>query len=267
VSWEQTIPHTSVTLIQVLTAVIVFAAGLIVSKIVTTVFKRQLKRTNLSDVLAEFLGRFLSILLFVTVILLVLVSLGVTVGSLLLSLSAVMGLILGFGMQNTINNIASGMWIAALRPIDIGEVVKINDKTGKVRAVGVMATELLTLDNAFITIPNGEVWGSPIVNYTREPTRRVDVQVGIGYAESVARAVQVGLDLMKRHELVLDEPEAAVVVTELADSSVNLDLRAWTETENYWTVRGDLTRGILEALTEAAIEIPFPQIDVHMKQA
>jgi small-conductance mechanosensitive channel len=128
-----------------------------------------------------------------------------------------------------------------------------------------MATELLTPDNVFVTIPNSQVWGSPIINASRMPTRRVDVPVGIGYGSSVDKAVQVAMDLMKAHELVLGDPAPAVVVTELADSSVNLQLRAWTETGNYWGVKGDLTKSILEALGPAGVEIPFPQLDVHMK--
>jgi small conductance mechanosensitive channel len=264
-AWDATIPHTSITILQIVTAAVVLVVGLALVRIVRTIFRRSMKRTRLSDVLVEFLGRFFSILLYVLLLLLLLTVLGVTVSSILVSLSAVVGLILGFGMQDTINNIASGTWIAALRPIDIGEVVTINGMTGKVRAVGIMATELLTPDNTFITIPNGQVWGSPVVNATRMPTRRVDVNVGIAYGESVDRAFGVAMKLMKDHPLVLDDPAPSVVITELADSSVNLQLRPWAETDNYWGVKGDVTRGILEALRREGIEIPFPQLDVHMK--
>ncbi len=264
-SWDATIPHTSVTVLQVLIAAIVLVVGLVIVRVAAAVVRRSMRRTKLSDVLAEFLGRFLSILLYVLLLLLILSALGVTVGSILVSLSAVVGLILGFGMQDTINNIASGTWIAALRPIDIGEVVTINGMTGKVRAVGVMATELLTVDNQLITIPNGQVWGSPIINATRLSTRMAQVPVGVAYGSDIDAAIRVAVDLMKSHSLVLADPEPAVVITALADSSVNLELRAWTETANYWTVKGDLTKGIHDGLPGAGIEIPFPQIDVHMK--
>jgi small-conductance mechanosensitive channel len=262
--WGMTIPSTSVTILQVVTAAAVLVAGLFVVRMIVGLFKRSMKRTKLTDVLIEFLSRFLSALLFVLLILIVLSTLGVTVGSILLSLSAVVGLVLGFGMQDTVNNAASGAWIAALRPIDLGEVVTINGMTGKVNAVGIMATELLTPDNQLITIPNGEVWGSAIVNYTRMPTRRVDVAVGIAYGSSVDTALQIATDLMRGHELVLDDPPPAVVITELADSSVNLALRAWAKTDDYWTVMGDLRKGILEALPQGGVEIPFPQLDLHM---
>jgi small-conductance mechanosensitive channel len=263
-SWDTTIPHTDVTMLQVLTAAIVLVVGLIVARVVVAVFKRSMRRSNLSGVLVEFLGRFFGALLNVLVVLLVLSTLGVTVGSVLLSLSAVVGLILGFGMQDTVNNLASGTWIAALRPIDIGEYVEVNGIAGTVSAVGIMATELKTPDNKFITIPNSQVWGSAITNYTRLDTRRVDVPMGIAYGDSVTKAYEVAMGLMKSHELVLDEPEPAVVITELADSSVNLAVRAWAKTEDYWTVKGDLTKAIYEAVPEAGLEFPFPQLDVHM---
>ena len=263
-SWDATIPYTSVTLLQVVTAVIVLVVGLLVAKLVVNLFKRTLRKSKLTDVLVEFLGRFFGALLYVLVIPVVLSTLGVTVSSILVSLSAVVGLILGFGMSDTVNNVASGTWIAALRPIDIGEVVTVNGMTGKVNAVGIMATELLTVDNQLITIPNGQVWGSAVVNMTRMPTRRADVSVGIAYGDSVDAAVKVAMETMAGHELVLDDPAPAVVLTELADSSVNLSLRAWTKTEDYWTVKNDLTKGIYEALPEAGLSIPFPQLDVHL---
>ena len=263
---ETTLPYTSITLMQFVTALAVLVIGLLVARLVIGLFKRSMRKTKLSDVLIEFLARFMSALLYVIVILLVLAALGVTISSILVSLSAMVGLILGFGMSDTVNNIASGTWIAALGPIDIGEVVNINGKTGKVKAVGIMATELLTPDNVLVTIPNAQVWGASIENYTRMPVRRADVAVGIGYGSSVDTAVKVAMEIMQAHPLVLDDPEPAVVLTELADSSVNLVLRPWTDTENYWAVKGDVAKAVLEGLPKAGVEIPFPQIDVHMKQ-
>ena len=129
-----------------------------------------------------------------------------------------------------------------------------------------MATDLLTPDNKLITIPNKLVWGSPIVNATRMPTRRVDVDVGVSYDTKLEDALKVAMELMKDNSMVLADPAPAVVTTALADSSVNLQLRAWTNTEDYWGVKGALTNGILKAYKEEGIEIPFPQLDVHMEK-
>ena len=262
----QTIPYTTITVLQVLTAIIVLVIGWIVAKLIIAVFKKELGKTKLPELVVEFLARFLSALLYVVVILLAVSAVGIAVGSEVLGLSAVLGLILGFGLQDTLTNLFAGVWLAALRPLDKDEVVTTNGMTGKVSAIGMMATEILAYDNKFITLPNKLVWGSAIVNYTRMPTRRVDVDVGVSYGSDLDRAIPVAMDLMKKHSLVLEDPAPAVVVTELADSSVNLQLRMWTKTENYWTVKGDLTKGIFETFKNEGIEIPFPQMDVHLKQ-
>jgi len=181
-----------------------------------------------------------------------------------LGLSAVIGLILGFGLQDTITNLAAGVWVAALRPIDKDEFVEIKGISGRVMSVGIMATELVKADNTLITIPNSLVWGSPVINSSRMDTRRVEVKVGIAYDSDLDLAIRVATDLMAAHEAVLPSPKPAVVVSELGDSSVNLSLRAWTETANFWRVRGDLTRDIVRVFREAGVEIPFPQVDVHL---
>ena len=261
-----TIPYTGITLLQVLAAIIVLVIGWIAVKVIIAVFKKELGKTKLPELVVEFLARFLSALLYVVVILLAVSAVGIAVGSVVLGLSAVIGLILGFGLQDTLTNLFAGVWLAALRPLDKDEVINTNGMTGKVNAIGMMATEILSYDNQFITLPNRLVWGSAIVNYTRMPTRRVDVDVGVSYGSDLDRAIPVAMDLMKKHSLVLEDPAPAVVVTELADSSVNLQLRAWSETEDYWTVKGDMTKGIFETFKSEGIEIPFPQMDVHLKQ-
>lgn len=260
----QTIPYTSIAVSQLIFAVVILVAGLIVTGILTNIFKNGLKKTKLPELVIEFLARFLRALLYVAVLLAFVSALNVDVSSIVVGLSAVIGLVLGFGMQDSLNNMAAGVWIASLRPLDKGEYVTVNGLSGTVDAVGIMATELLTPDNQFITLPNKLVWGSPIVNSTRMPTRRVHVDVGISYGTEIDKAVKIALDLMKGHALVLDNPESAVVTTSLGDSSVNLQLRAWAKTENYWGVKGDLTNGIYATFNREGIEIPFPQLDVHL---
>ena len=261
---SDSLPYMNITFFNVLSSLIVLIAGIIVAKILANTFKNGLKRTQLPELVTEFLSKFLLAFLYVAVILAVVATLGVDISSVVVGLSAVIGLILGFGMQDTLTNLAAGIWIATLRPFDKGEYVSVSGHSGSVHEVGFMATELLTPDNKLITIPNKVIWGSAIENATRMPTRREDVSVGISYDTKVDHAVQVALDLMKEHPKVLPEPVPAVVTTELADSSVNLQLRAWTTTPEYWGVKGDLTKGILKAYKESGIEIPFPQLDVHL---
>ncbi|MBP2031184.1 small-conductance mechanosensitive channel [Methanohalophilus levihalophilus] len=260
---DQTLPYTDISLSDILFAIIILIIGYLVARMLTGLFSKGLKKTKLPELVVEFLTRFLSSLLYVIVILAVL-SVFVNMSAVVLGLSAVIGLILGFGMQDTLTNIGAGLWIAALRPIDKNEYVEVNGSSGTVSAVGIMATELLTPDNKIITIPNSLVWGSPIVNATRMPTRRVDVNVGISYSTDLDRAIEIALYVMKGNQSVLNEPAPAVVTTELADSSVNLQLRAWVKTADYWAVKGDLTNNIFKTYNEQGIEIPFPQLDVHL---
>ena len=255
----------SITPESVVLALIVAVIGLIVVRVIRSAFKTMLSRASkLSGLVVEFLVRFFSILLYVILILIVMATLGFDVSSVVLGLSAVIGLILGLGLQDTITNLAAGVWVAAFRPIDKGEFAEVNGISGTVMGVGIMMTEMLKPDNTYITIPNSQVWSNPVINYSRMDTRRVDVTVGVAYDTDLNKAIRVATDLMKSHEMVLPSPEPVTVVTELADSSVNLSLRAWTKTDDLWGVKWDLTREIVGAFRDAGIEIPFPQVDVHL---
>ncbi|WP_301665264.1 mechanosensitive ion channel family protein [Methanoculleus frigidifontis] len=260
-----TIPFSGITLEQVVLAVIIAVIGLIAVKVIASAFTEMLGRTSrLSALIIELLVRFFSILLYVILVLIVLATLGFDVSSVVLGLSAVIGLILGFGLQDTVTNLASGVWVAAFRPLDKGEYVEVNGISGTVTSVGILATELLKPDNTYITIPNSQVWGSAVINSTRMDTRRLEVKVGVAYDSDLTLAIRVATDLMKNDERVLPSPEPVVVVTELADSSVNLSLRAWTKTADLWGAQWDLNREIVNAFADAGIAIPFPQMDVHL---
>ena len=262
----QVIPYTEITVSRFIFAIIVLILGFIVSRYIVHIFKRGMQKTRIPDLTVQFLTHFLSILLYVIVILVFLRSLNFDVDSYIVGISAVIGLVIGLGMQDTFTNLTAGICVAAIRPIDMGETVTVNGQTGKVKSVGIMSTELLTPDNQLITIPNKLVWGSSIINMTRMPTRRVSVDVGVSYSSDLEKAIGIALNLMKTHPLVLPEPEPAVVTTELANSAINLQLRAWAKTGDMATVKNKLTAGILDAYTKEGIEIPFPQMDINIKQ-
>ncbi len=263
---EQVIPYTEITVSRLVFAIIILIIGFVLSKYIVSIFRRGIQKTKIPDLTIQFLTHFLSILLYVIVTLAFLKSLNFDVDSYIVGVSAVIGLVLGLGMQDTLTNLTAGVCVAAIRPIDMGETVTVSGQTGKVKSVGIMSTELLTPDNQLITVPNKLVWGSSIVNMTRMPTRRVSVDVGISYSSDLEKAVEIALNLMKAHPLILPEPEPAVVTTELANSSINLQLRAWTKTADMGTVKNNLTAGIFDAYTKEGIEIPFPQMDINIKE-
>ena len=260
------IPYTDIEWIQLIVAAAVLLIGYIAIKIVIRVLRGTLVRTNLPPILVDFLLRVLKVILYVVLILAFLGALGFEVGSALLALSAIIGLVLGFGLQDTMMNFFSGVWLAVVRPIEKDEWVTVNGFSGRINAIGIMSTEMITADKTYITLPNKTVWGSPITNTTRMPTRRVDVSVGTSYSGDINKAISVAMELMSRHTKVLKDPAPVVVVTELGDSSVNLALRAWVNNADYWDVKGDLTKGIFEAYNQEGVEIPFPQMDVHLQQ-
>ena len=263
---EQVIPYTEITFYRLTFSILVLAFGFFLSKYTIRVLKRGIQKTKIPDLTIEFLTHLLSILLYVIVVLGFLKSLNFDVDSYIIGISAVLGLVLGLGMQDTFTNLTAGVCVAAIRPIDMGETVTVSGQTGKVRSVGIMSTELLTPDNQLITIPNKLVWGSSIVNMTRMPTRRVSVNIGISYSSDLDKATAIALNLMKTHPLILRESGPSVVITELADSSINLQLSAWAKTGDMGTVKNYLITGIFDAYTKEGIELPFPQLDVNIKQ-
>ncbi len=263
---EQVIPYTEITVSRLIFATVVLVLGFVLSKYIVHAFRRGIQKTKIPDLTIQFLAHFLGIFLYVIVILTFLKSLNFDVDGYIVGVSAAIGLVLGLGMQDTLTNLTAGVCIAAIRPIDMGESVTINGQTGKVKTVGIMSTELLTPDNQLITIPNKLVWGNSIVNMTRMPTRRVSVDVGISYSSDFEKAIGISLGLMKGHPLILPEPEPSVVTTELANSSINLQLRAWTKTGDVGTVKSNLIAGVFEAYTREGIEIPFPQMDINIKE-
>ncbi|MFC1635918.1 mechanosensitive ion channel domain-containing protein [Planctomycetota bacterium] len=178
----------------------------------------------------------------------------------------VAGFILGFALQGTLSNFASGFMILIYRPFDVGNIIEAAGIRGKVESMSLVSTTVLTPDNQIVIVPNGEIWGGVITNVTGSSTRRVDMIFGISYTDDIAKASQVLEGIVSAHELILTEPEPVVKVHELGDSSVNFVCRPWVKTADYWTVYWDVTRAVKERFDVEGVSIPFPQRDVHLYQ-
>ena len=149
----------------------------------------------------------------------------------------------------------------------MGDGVEVAGVSGRVESLSLVSTEIRTPDNKVMFIPNNEIWQNVITNAAGSTRRRVDMVFGIGYEDSHEKAVRILEDIVRNHELVLDDPEPVIKMNELADSSVNLICRPWVKTENYWTVYWDVTRAVKERFDAEGVSIPFPQRDVHLYQA
>jgi len=203
-------------------------------------------------------------------VLIALAQMGVSLGPLLAGLG-IAGFIIGFALQDSLANFASGMLILLYRPFDVGDVVEAGGVSGKVRAMSLVNTTFLTFDNQRLVVPNNLIWSSVIINLTAQHTRRVDLVFGISYEDDVEKAQRVLQGILKNHEAVLDDPEPIVRVLELGDSSVNFAVRPWVKTADYWETDywetyWDLTKKVKLKFDEEGISIPYPQRDVHIKE-
>lgn len=173
------------------------------------------------------------------------------------------GLAIGLALQGTLSNIASGMMLLILRPFNVGDTIVVGNTTGVVDEIGLFVTEMHTFDNVYVVFPNSKVWGDKIENKTRNNTRRADMVFGIHYDDDIDLATRIIQEEFDKDDRVLAEPEPLIVVGQLADSAVNIYARPWTQTDNLWPLRWDLTKRIKERFDKEGITIPFPQRDIH----
>ena len=220
---------------------------------------------GVSKLLVNFLSSFTKQLSMVVGFIIGLAALEVDITPLLAAVGAA-GFVVGFALQGTLSNFASGLLILAYRPFDVGDVIEAAGVSGNVDSVSLFSTLIRTFDNKLMIVPNNDIWGGTITNATASATRRVDLVFGIGYADDIDQAKSILAKVVENHPLILKDPAANIRVNELGDSSVNLICRPWTRTENYWSVYWDLMHTVKQEFDTANISIPFPQRDVHVYQ-
>lgn len=260
------IPVVGITVGNVITALIVIIVGYFVTAIVSKYVRKVMIKAKLAEILAEFTYRIVKVILLIFVFSIAIGFLGVDVGAALVSISVVFGLVFGLAFQDVLGNLTAGFMIAITKPFKKGDYVDVAGLPGSIANVGISITTLITIDNKRVIIPNSKVWGAPIVNYTALKTRRVDMSVGISYGADINKAITIAMSLLKNHKNVLKDPVPMVAVDELADSSVNLIIRPWVKTEDYWATKWEITHKIKELFDKEGISIPFPQTDVHLFQ-
>jgi small conductance mechanosensitive channel len=187
---------------------------------------------------------------------------GISLGPLLTGLG-IAGFIVGFALQETLSNFAAGMMILFYRPFDVGDVIDADGIFGEVNQMSLVNTTILTFDNQTLIVPNSKIWGNVIKNVTGQTQRRVDLTFGIGYDDDIPKAEAVLSEILKDYPSVLDHPAPLIKVHELGESSVNIIVRPWVKTEDYWNTYWDITRTVKLRFDEEGISIPFPQRDIH----
>lgn len=243
-------------------ALAIFIVGKIVARILANLVQAAMRRGKVDELLIGFIGNIVYGVLLVAVVLAALDSLGVNVTSLLAILGAA-GLAVGLALKDSLANFAAGVMIIIFRPFKVGDWIEAAGMSGTVDEIGLFATLLHTGDNQRLFVPNDAIINGNIVNTNALPTRRIDLIMGIGYDDDIAKAKEIIRSVLDADERVLDDPAPVVRVGELADSSVNLQVRPWVKSEDYWPTRTELLEVLKIKFDEAGIGIPFPQMDVH----
>jgi small conductance mechanosensitive channel len=258
--------------LNVVLKILVFAALLTAFRFLAAMTRKLVTRAidgsrlNVSALLRDMLIRSAGSAMMFAGILVALAQLGISVGPLIAGLG-IAGFIIGFALQDTLSNFASGMMILLYRPFDVGDVVEAGGVAGKVSQMNLVSTTILTFDHQTMVVPNSKIWGDVIRNVTAQKTRRVDMTFGIGYGDDVAHAERVLKDIVDKHEKTLSDPAPVIELHSLGDSSVDFVVRPWAKTEDYWRVYWDVTRAVKMRFDAEGISIPFPQRDLHIHHA
>ncbi|MCP3427947.1 mechanosensitive ion channel family protein [Opacimonas viscosa] len=244
-------------------AILIYLVGKIVVKVLVSVFVKVMSKSKYDDMLVDFLKSIVHAVLMLFVIIASLNQLGVNTTSLVAILGAA-GLAIGLSLQDSLKNFAAGVMLLVFRPFKAGNFVDAGGVSGTVVSVGVFSTTMNTPDNKEIIVPNGNIYGGNIVNYSAKPTRRVDMVFGIGYDDDLLKAKQILEAMLQADERVLKDPAYTVAVGELGDSSVNILVRPWVNSADYWAVKFEFTEAVKLRFDQEGISIPYPQMDVHL---
>ncbi len=235
------------------------------SKLVQKLADRALgsSRVRMSNLLRRMIVSTVRNLIVILGILLAISQLGISLGPLLAGLG-IAGFIIGFALQDTLSNFASGVMILLYRPFDVGDVVEAGGVSGKVSHMSLVNTTFMTLDNQRLIVPNNLIWSSVITNVTAQRVRRIDLMFGISYDDDIEKAEKILQGIVDEHEAILEKPEPVIKLHELSDSSVNFVVRPWVRTSDYWETYWDVTKAVKIRFDEEGISIPYPQRDVHV---
>jgi small conductance mechanosensitive channel len=251
---------------NIVVAAVILIVGLWIAKRLKNILSTIMEKRGIDPMLASFTGSIVHILIVAFIVIAALGELGIQTTSLVAIMGAA-GLAIGLALQGSLANFASGVMIIAFRPFKVGDFIEAGGAAGTIENIKIFSTQLTTGDNKTIIIPNANITGGMIINFSTKDTRRVDMVFGIGYEDDLKKAKQILQDIVGNDERILKNPAPLVAISELADSSVNFVVRPWVNSADYWDVYRDLTETVKLVFDAEGISIPYPQQDVHMHQA
>ena len=250
---------------KILTFVLVLVLGYVAIRILGRIVVRTIDRSKLRGATGNFLASFIRVAMLAIYMVILLSMLGVDTTS-LVAVFSVLTLAISLAVQGVVSNLASGITLVVTKPFEEGDYVEIGGTGGTVESISIFSTKLRTGDNKVITIPNSNVTSENIVNYSTKGTRRLELIVSTAYGTKISTVKKTVLDVIARHGEILDTPAPMVRLKEQGDSALNFVVRVWVKSSDYWNVNFDLNEELYEAFEENGIDIPFPQLDVHVKQ-
>lgn len=245
-------------------ALIVFV-GRVVVKWLVKLSRKLMVRADIDPILINFLSVIANAVLMLFVLIAALDQLGVDTTSMIAVLGAA-GLAVGLALKDSLQNFAAGVMLIMFRPFKIGDFVEAGGSMGIIEHISIFNTIMKTGDNREVIVPNGLIYSDTITNYSARDTRRIDMTFGIGYDDDLLKAKNLITEIVTSHEKVMADPEPVIRVSELADSSVNFDVRPWVSAGDFWPVRSELIEQIKLKFDENGISIPYPQMDVHLNK-
>ena len=250
---------------KVLLAVVVYGVGKwIINKLVKLMGRLFVKR-NVEISLSKFIISLTKISLITILIIIVVGILGINTTS-FIALFASVGIAIGMALSGTLQNFAGGVLILFLKPYRIGDFVEARGYLGTVKEISLFNTLLNTVDNRMVIIPNGELSVNSIINYSKEPIRRVDWTIGVSYGTDYNKVKDLINNILEKHSLILQDKEKFIALHSLGDSSVNVVVRSWCKAEDYWTLYFDVNEQVYACFNKEGVEFPFPQLDVHLSK-
>jgi small conductance mechanosensitive channel len=244
-------------------AIVIFIVGRIVANVVTNMVAKMMTKSGIDQTLVKFCKSLTYIALMAFVILAALDKLGVETTS-FAAIIAAAGLAIGLSLQGTLGNLAAGVMLIIFRPFKVGDFVEAGGVAGIVEEIQIFSTQFRSGDNKAIIVPNGQIIGNTITNYSAKETRRIDLVIGVGYDDDLKKVRAVLEEILTKEERVLADPQPTIGLLELGDSSVNFAVRPWVKTGDYWPVLFDIQEEIKLRFDQEGISIPFPQRDLHI---
>lgn len=253
--------------LRVLLSILVFIIGYNLIKLIRKIVRKSMEKAKADKGVMSFIDSFLKVALYVVLVIVIAELFGFDAAG-LSALIASAGVTVGLALQGSLSNLAGGILILLTKPFTVGDYI-VDAGTGKegtVKEIQICYSKLLTVDNQLIIIPNGTLANTATTNVTKEKQRRIDINVGISYDSDIDKAREVLLKMLDNDECVLQKKEKRVVVSNLGNSSVDLIVRFWVESKDYWDTKFRITEETKKTLDKSGISIPFPQMDVHMKK-